>query len=78
VDIDVGLAIEVSIAEVTEADKRVEQKAVSVTVAVTVITQEAGHVCGHAAANGENATIASTNVRMEGDIIEYSRWVTYV
>jgi hypothetical protein len=78
VDTDVGLAIEVSIAEVTEADKMEEQEAVSVTVAVTVITQEAGHVRGHAAANGENATNASTNVRMEGDIIEYSRWVTYV
>ena len=57
-------------AEVAEAEERTEQGAVSVTVEVTVITQEAGHVLGHAAANGENAMAASANVRIQGDIMD--------
>jgi hypothetical protein len=80
VDTNVRLASEVSTAEVAEdaklaeVDESAEQGAASVTVAVTVITQEAGQcVRGHAAANVENAVTASANVRREGDIIGYSR-----
>jgi hypothetical protein len=49
-----------------------------VTVAVTVMTQEARQVRGHAVTNGENEMTPSANVRMDGDIIGCSRWVTYM
>jgi hypothetical protein len=57
-------------AEVAETEEGTEQGAVSVIVEVTVITQEAGHVLGQAAANGENAMAASANVRIQGDIMD--------
>ena len=63
------LAIDVSTLEVADADKTEEQGAVSVIVGVTVMTQEAGQVRGHAVTNGENEMTPSANVRMDGDII---------
>ena len=74
--IDEARGSDVSVAELAEvvvADESAEQEETAVTVVVTVITQEAGQVRGHAAANGENAMTASTNARIEGDIVEYSR-----
>jgi hypothetical protein len=78
VDLGVELAIDVSTPKVAEADETAEQGAISVTVAVTVMTQEAGQVRGHAVTNGENEMTASANVRMDGDITGWSRWVMYI
>jgi hypothetical protein len=78
VELEVESAIDVSTLEVADADKTAEQGAVSVTVAVTVMTQEARQVRGHAVTNGENEMTPSANVRMDGDIIGCSRWVTYM
>jgi hypothetical protein len=64
--------------EVAEAEDGTEQGAVSVTVEMTVITQEAGHVLGHAAANGENAMAASANVRIQGDIMDRMRLLSEI
>ncbi len=72
-DEDVGLTSELSVAElaeVTEPEKSTEQEGTDVTVVVTVTTQEAGHVRGQAAANGENAMTASTRVATGGDIVD--------
>ena len=72
-DVDAVLASELSVAElaeVTEPEKSTEQEGTDVTVVVTVTTQEAGHVRGHAAANGENAMTASTHVATGGDIVD--------
>jgi len=69
VELEVEPAMDVSTLEVADADKIAEQGAVSVTVAVTVMTQEAWQVRGHAVTNGENEMTPSANVRMDGDII---------
>ena len=75
---EVESAINVSTLEVADADKTPEQGAVSVTVAVTVMIQEAGQVRGHAVTNGENEMTPSANIRMDGDIIGCNRWVMYI
>jgi hypothetical protein len=78
VELEVELAIDVSKLEVADADKTAEQGAVSVIVAVTVMTQEAGQVRGHAVTNGENEMTPNASVRMNGDITGCSRWVMYI
>ena len=55
------------LAEVAEAERITEQEGTAVTVVVTVITQEAGQVRGHAAASGVNAKTARAHVLI-GDI----------
>jgi hypothetical protein len=62
-------------AELAEAEERSEQEAVSVTVEVTVITQEAGHVLGHAAANGEITMTVKASLRINGDIMDRIPWL---
>jgi hypothetical protein len=78
VELEVELAIDVSKLEVADADKTAEQGAVSVIVAVTVMTQEAGQVRGHAVTNGENEMTPNASVRINGDITGCSRWVMYI
>ena len=77
-ELEVESAIDVPTLEVADADTTAEQGAVSVTIAVTVMTQEAGQVRGHAVTNGENEMTPSANVRMDGDIIGCRRSVMYM